>query len=82
MIQIKTFTDQVRAEGSFAEYVGGKDRYYRFNTTPLLEKKVNAFCKKHNVVSVTPAVSVLGNNPPTSVMTYTIVYEKTENDEN
>ena len=43
-----------------------------------IDEEINNFTKKHKVISVTPVTFVKGNNPPTPIIIYTIVYEEAE----
>lgn len=41
-----------------------------------IETEVNKFCKNHDVINVIPSVATVGNNPPTTIMIYTILYNE------
>ena len=77
-MQIKIISDQVRynSKKAIATYNSQEPegRYYDFNETPSVETKVNEFCKTHDVVNVVPSIAIVGNNPPSPVMIYTIIH--------
>lgn len=79
-MQIKIISDQVRynSNDAIAKYNSSEPngRYYDFNEPPAVETKVNKFCKTHDVVNVIPSIAIVGNNPPSPVMIYTIIYNE------
>ena len=79
-MQIKIISDQMsyQSTDSIAKYVGdaGKPKLFAFNENPSIQEKVNDFCKEHDVVNVIPSVAIIGNNPPTATIIYTIVYNE------
>lgn len=77
-MQIKIISDEIKYQStdSIAQYNGKASlKYHNFNENPAIQQRVNDFCKKHDVVSITPSVAILGNNPPCACMIYTIVYK-------
>lgn len=79
-MQIKIISDQVRynSDNAIAKYNSKEPdgRYYDFNEKPSVETKVNEFCKTHDVINVVPSIAIVGNNPPSPVMIYTIIYNE------
>ena len=78
MIKIKTF---IYEGADFATYnqkkTAGGTHYYDLDASKM-DKEINNFTKKHKAISVTPVTFVKGNNPPTPIIMYTIVYEEAE----
>ena len=75
IMKIKIIADEVRyRNGGVISYDKAVDRNIQ-NRASAIERKVNDFCSKHNVSNIAPSTVVVGNNPPTAVLTYTIVYE-------
>lgn len=80
MIKIKTF---IYEGADFATYNQRKTGitagiyYYNLDASKM-DKEINNFTKEHKVISVTPVTFVKGNNPPTPIIMYTIVYEEAE----
>lgn len=52
--------------------------YYDLSASKM-DREINNFTAKHKVISATPVTFVKGNNPPTPIIMYTIVYEETSN---
>jgi hypothetical protein len=79
-MQIKIISDQVNyhSNDAIARYNSKEPdgRFYDFNDTPAVETKVNKFCKTHDVINVVPSIAIVGNNPPSPVMIYTIIYNE------
>ena len=80
MIKIKTFmyegTDLATYNKRKAEMTNGV--YYYDLDASKMDKEINNFTKKHKVISVTPVTFIKGNNPPTPIIMYTVVYEEAE----
>lgn len=66
--------------GGIVSWVGSGKQTYKQNEHIAIEEKVNKFCANENIIvhSITPSVTMVGNNPPSAVMIYTIVYEDKE----
>lgn len=79
-MQIKIISDHVKYNSTNAiaqyNYKEPEGRYYDLNDTPAVETKVNKFCKTHDVINVIPSIAIVGNNPPSPVIIYTILYNE------
>lgn len=76
-MKIKIIADQVSYSNGIVSYVNAKEKHFEQKKSISIETEVNKFCSKKDIVvhSITPSISVIGNNPPTPVMVYTIVYD-------
>lgn len=76
-VRYATDDDRFDTTGGIVSWVGNGQQTYKQNEHIVIEEKVNAFCANKNIIvhSITPSVTMIGNNPPTPVMIYTIVYE-------
>lgn len=77
-MRIKIFSDEIEyKDGGVLRYCHDVDRYVQAPSSRI-ETLVNEFCAEHNVISITPSVATVANNPPTGIITYTVVYDDPE----
>ena len=82
-MKIKTFTFEDNSLFKFNnnyenEQLFRKDfgEYYFIKDTTKIDTTINEFIKGVEVVDIKVSTMVKGNNPPTSILVYTIIYKE------
>ena len=88
-LKIKTFTFEDNSIFTYNRNYEENDRrylgeYYYFQDTDKIDSKLNTFLNDNNVEIVDIKINSItkGNNPPTSILIYTIIYKEMMNNEN
>lgn len=79
-LKIKTFTFEDNCVFKYNENENTRDthEYYYKEKSYIIDDKINTFLKYNNIEIVDIKVNSItkGNNPPTSILIYTIIYKE------